>query len=131
MSFRSMTLALAVGAAATFGFAGASQADGGGGGGGGFACTNKLDINVVECLGVVAVLPIKVDIKDVGVLNDNDLSVLSGDLNKVSILDGGILNHDKILNDLEVTVLQDFLNKFAIDVTKNDIDVCALVGICI
>jgi hypothetical protein len=123
-----MTLALAVGAAATFGFAGASHADGAATqGGGGFSCANKLSIDAVECLGVVAVLPIKVDIKNVGVLNDNELSVLSDDLNKVSILDGGILNHDKILNDVEVTVLQDFLNKFAIDVTKNDIDVCTTI----
>jgi hypothetical protein len=55
--------------------------------------------------------------------------VLSGDLNNLSVLDGGILNNDKILNDVEVTALTDFLDKFDIDVTKNDIDVCALVGI--
>ncbi|HEU4732722.1 MAG TPA: hypothetical protein VFT22_32725, partial [Kofleriaceae bacterium] len=74
-----------------------------------------------------AVLPINIDIKDVRALNDNELTVLSGDLNKVSILDGGILNNDKILNDLELSVLDDFLNKFNIDVTKNDINVCTSV----
>jgi len=128
MSIRSMFLALAVGAAGTFGFAGHAAADGAATQTtGGFSCFNKLDIQVVSCIGSVAVLPITVDIKNVGVLNDNELSVLSDDLNKVSILDGGILNNDKILNDLEVTVLQDFLNKFFVNVTKNDIDVCTSV----
>jgi hypothetical protein len=81
----------------------------------------------VGCVGSISVLPINVDIKNVGVLDNNKLSVLSGDLNNVSILDGGILNNDKILNDVEVTTLNDFLNKFVINVTKNDIDVCTSV----
>src|SRR5262245_24597486 len=66
--------------------------------GGGFSCSNKLSIQVVSCIGSVSVLPITVDIKNVRVLNDNELNVLSNDLNHVSILDGGILNNDKILN---------------------------------
>jgi hypothetical protein len=95
-----------------------------------FTCVNKASIQVVSCIGSISVLQaINVDIKDVRVLNDNELNVLSGDLNHVSILDGGILNNDKILNDVEVTTLTDFLDKFNVDVTKNDIDVCALVGI--
>jgi hypothetical protein len=61
------------------------------------------------------------------VLDNNKLTILSDDLNHVSILDGGVLNNDKILNDVEVTVLDDFLNKFLINVTKNDIDVCTVV----
>jgi hypothetical protein len=96
-------------------------------GGGGFTCVNKLNIQVVSCVGSVSVLPITVDIKDVRALNGNELNVLSGDLDNVSILDGGILNNDKILNDVEVSALDDFLNKFDIDVTKNDIDVCTSV----
>jgi hypothetical protein len=101
-----------------------------GGGGGGFTCINKQSIQVVSCIGSISVLPvINVDIKDVRVLNDNELNVLSGDLNNLSILDGGILNNNKILDDVEVTALDDFLNKFNVDVTKNDIDVCALVGL--
>ena len=43
------------------------------------------------------------------------------------MLDGNILDNNKILNDVEVTVLQDFLNKFLINVSKNDIDVCTTV----
>jgi len=95
--------------------------------GGGFDCQNKLTIQVVQCVGSISVLPITVDVKDVRALNDNELNVLSNDLNHVSILDGGILNNDKILNDVEVSVLEDFLNKFDIDVSKNDINVCTTV----
>jgi hypothetical protein len=129
MSIRSMFLALAVGAAGTFGLAGHAAADGAATqtSGGGFSCFNKFDIQVVSCIGSIAVLPISIDIKNVEALDDNQLSVLSDDLNKLSILDGGILNHDKILNDAEVTVLQDFLNKFVVNVTKNDVDVCTSV----
>ena len=95
--------------------------------GGGFNCQNKAVIQVVACVGSISVLPINVNIKDVRVLNNNELTVLSNDLNHVSILDGNILDNNKILNDVEVTTLQDFLNKFNIDVTKNDIDVCTTV----
>jgi len=129
MSIRSMILASALAAAAGIvGYATPSQADAPQQtSGGGFACFNKFDIQVVSCVGSISVLPISIDVKDVRALNDNELNVLSDDLNKVSILDGGILNNDKILNDVEVTVLQDFLNKFLINITKNDIDVCTTV----
>ena len=94
---------------------------------GGFDCQNKASIVGVECIGSIAVLPINVDIKNVGVLDGNKLSVLDNDLNNLSVLDGNILDNNKILNDVEVTVLQDFLNKFLINVSKNDIDVCTTV----
>ena len=94
---------------------------------GGFDCHNKSLISGVECLGVVAIFPIDIDIKNVGVLSNNDLDVLNHSLNDVSILDGGILNHNKILNDLEAAVLTDFLNDFDIDITGNDVDVCTTV----
>jgi hypothetical protein len=116
-----MTLALA------FVGAGSAAADGGTTQGGSWGCANKTAIAGVECVGVVAIFPVTVDVKNVGVLSDNDLTVLKNSLNHVSILDGGILNHDKILNDLEVTVLEDFLNDFDLDITKNDIDVCTSV----
>ena len=92
-----------------------------------FDCHNKSAISGVECVGVIAIFPIDIDVKNVGVLSNNDLDVLNGSLNHLSVLDGGILNHNTILNDAEVTVLDDFLNKFDIDVTKNDIDVCTSV----
>ena len=135
MFTRSMMLICALGFAGCVGAADSADDQTGSveqhtGGGGGFTCVNKLNIQVVSCIGSISVLPvINVNIKDVRVLNDNELNVLSGDLNGLSILDGGILNNDKILNDVEVTALDDFLNKFNVNVTKNDIDVCALVGI--
>ena len=126
MSIRSMMLMLAVGLAG----AGTASADPGATAqtapqtSGGFQCANKLDIQVVSCVGSIAVLPINVDIKDVGVLNNNQLNVLSDDLNDLSIKDISILDHAKILDDVEVTVLQDFLDKFLVNVSKNSIDVC-------
>src|SRR5882724_7495315 len=93
----------------------------------GFVCSNKLSIQGVGCVGSISVLPINVDVKDVGNLSNNDLSILSGDLNNVSILDGGILNNDKILNDVDAAVLNDFLNKFFINVPVNDVNVCTSV----
>jgi hypothetical protein len=125
-SARSMMLA--VGVATAVGYAGTAAAGGGSSPqSGGFQCFNKFDIQVVSCVGSIAVLPINIDIKDVRALDDNELSVLSGDLNHVSILDGGILNNDKILNDVQVTVLQDFLDKFLVNVSHNDVDVCTSV----
>ena len=121
MTIRSMMLTFGLGLAAVGATAATAAADGG------FHCQNKAGVQVVACLGSVSVLPISIEIKDVRALNDNELTVLSNDLNKVSILDGNILDHNKILNDVEVTTLQDFLNKFSIDVTKNDIDVCTTV----
>ena len=94
---------------------------------GGFNCQNKASIVGVECIGSIAVLPINVNIKNVGVLDGNKLNVLNNDLNHLSVLDGDILDNNKILNDVEVTVLQDFLNKFLINVSKNDINVCTSV----
>ena len=131
MSMKSMMLVCAVGFAGCVGAADdptASVAQNTGSGG--FTCVNKLNIQVVSCVGSIAILPINVDIKDVRALNDNELNILSNDLNNLSILDGGILNNNKILNDVQLDVLTDFLDKFDIDVTNNDIDVCtAVLGI--
>ena len=93
-----------------------------------WSCSNKDNVVAVGCVGPISIFPIiNVDIKNVRFLNDNELNVLSNDLNNLSILDGNVLDHNKILNDVEVTVLDDFLNKFDIDVTKNDIDDCTTV----
>jgi len=132
MSIGSMMTMFAVGSLAVVGL-GVGHAQAGGGdtpSTGGFQCVNKLDIQVVSCVGQIAVLPINVDVKDISALNDNDLSVLSNDLNHLSILDGDILDKNTILNHVEANVLTDFLDKFNIDVTKNDVDVCtAVLGI--
>jgi hypothetical protein len=91
-----------------------------------FQCENKTSVQVA-CVGDVAVLPISIDIKDVRILDDSELSILSDDLNKLSIANGDILDKNTILNNLEVGVLTDFLDKFDIDITKNDVDVCTSV----
>jgi len=97
---------------------------------GGFQCANQVGVQLVSCIGQISVLPITVDVKDVRVLNDNELTILSNDLNNLSVLDGNILDKNTILNDVELNVLTDFLDKFNIDVTKNNIDVCtAVLGI--
>jgi hypothetical protein len=127
MTIRSLMLTLAVGFAgcvatdATDETATATQQTGG------FSCQNKQNIQVVSCIGSISVLPIDIDVKNVRVLDNSELNVLSNDLNNLSVLDGNVLDNNKILNDAEVTVLQDFLNKFDIDVTRNDIDVCTTV----
>lgn len=99
-------------------------------GGGLFDCQNKASISGVQCVGGISILNgISIDVKNVGVLDNNKLSILDQDLNNLKILDGNILDGNKILDDIQLTVLDDFLNRFVINVTKNDIDVCALIGI--
>ncbi|MBC7975062.1 MAG: hypothetical protein H7138_08760 [Myxococcales bacterium] len=124
MSIRSMMLMLAVGTAGLATAAADPVEKTTNTGGGGFQCTNGVGVG---CVGTIALLPITVNIKDVRVLNDNELTILSDDLNNLAILDAGILNYNTILNDVEIDVLADFLDKFDIDVTKNDINVCTLV----
>ena len=132
MSIRSFLLTAAIGFVG-FGTASAApvatphggEGGGGGGGGGGFVCQNG-DVGV-GCIGSIAVLPINVNISNIGVLDDSDLKVLSDDLDGLSILDGGILNNNTILNDVYATVLNDFLTKFSIPVDAKDINVCTSV----
>jgi len=130
MSIRSMILALGVGSVAV-GFVGAAAAEDANSSATG---TESSDVGNFQCMNAVSLfctgailVPIAISVEDVRVLNDNELSVLTGDLNRVAILDRGVLDQDKILSDLEATVLWDLLNKFNIDVTKNRIDVCATV----
>jgi hypothetical protein len=93
-----------------------------------FECENKvvLGVQIVSCEGDILILPIKVDVKDVEVLSDNELTILEDSLNDVADLNN-ILNANKILNDVEVATLDDFLNEFDIDVTNNDINVCTTI----
>lgn len=137
--FRSMILACAIGAIGAVGCVATSDAadeaateQATGGGGALFNCQNVASISVVQCVGsILSANVVTLNVKDVNVLSGDQLNVLSGDLNNLKIEDINILNGNKILNDIKVVALNDFLNKFNIDVTKNDIDVCALVGLCI
>jgi len=136
MSIRSVMLTVSLGCLGV-GCVGAADAAGDDNGtvaqntsSGGFQCVDKVDVQAVSCIGQISVLPINVDVKDVRALDGNELTILSDDLNKLSVLDGNILDKNTILNDVELNVLTDFLDKFNIDVTKNNIDVCtAVLGI--
>jgi len=87
----------------------------------------KNVIALVSCVGIIANVPVTIDIKNTRVLNNNEINVLTVDLNKLSVADQNEVNINKILNDVEVTVLNDFLNKFKIIVTATDINVCTTV----
>jgi hypothetical protein len=93
-----------------------------------FDCQNKvvLGVQIVSCEGDILILPIKVDVKDVDVLSNNELSVLEGSLNDLADI-SNVLNAAKILNDVEVLTLDKFLNDFDIDVTDNDVNVCTTI----
>jgi hypothetical protein len=83
-------------------------------------------VNVVSCEGDILILPIKVDVKDVDVLSNNELTVLENSLNDVADI-SNVLNANKILNDVEADVLTKFLNDFDIDVTDTDVNVCTTI----
>ena len=129
---RSMILAVAlagaVGCVAPDGATDESAVEQQTGSGGLFDCQNKASISGVQCVGDISILNgLTVNIKNVNVLDGNKLSVLDGDLNNVKILDGNILDGNKILNDVANVTKNDFLNKFNINVATGDI--CALATV--
>jgi len=93
-----------------------------------FHCLNHTSIHVVTCSGSISLFPITIRIDSLRILSDNEITILSNDLNDVSILDGNVLDHNKILDDVEGKVLDDFLDAFLISVTRNEVDVCTLVA---
>lgn len=126
MMTRSMTLLLSVfaGAGTAAAQATPAQAATPNNNPGGFQCQNRLDLQVVSCVGSIAILPVTVNIANAGVLDDSELNVLSDDLDNLSLKDINILDGNKILDDVQLTVLQDFLDKIGVDITKNDIGAC-------
>jgi hypothetical protein len=137
---RSMMLVCALGALGAVGCVGTSDAadetavaQNTGGGGALFDCNNVASISVVQCVGTLLNLNLlNIDVKDVRVLDDNEIKVLNDDLNNLNIGNINILNVTNVLNIVKSTVLSDFLNKFDIDVTGNKVGVCApILGICI
>jgi hypothetical protein len=89
-----------------------------------FECLNHTSIHVVTCSGVISLFPISITIEDLRVLSDNELTILSGDLDELAVLDGGIVNHGEILDRVEALVLDDVLGKFAIEISGDDVVVC-------
>lgn len=94
----------------------------------GFHCLNHTSIHVVTCEGSILLFPITITIDSLRILSDNEISILSDDLNDVSILDGGILDGNKVLDDVEATVLDTFLESFEILVTRTGIVACTVVA---
>jgi hypothetical protein len=92
-----------------------------------FHCLNDTSIHVVTCSGSISLFPITVTIDSLRILSDNELSLLNDDLNDVSILDGGILDGNQILDDVEARVADTFLEKFHVVVTTAEVAVCTLV----
>lgn len=93
--------------------------------GGGFTCwyNSIMSLDVV-CVGSISIYSVSVTVKFVPRLDDDKMRVLQGDLNNVSVSLGTELDENKILSHVEVAVLNDFLNKFNINITTSDIVVC-------
>jgi hypothetical protein len=125
MSIRSTLLTLAIGLTGV-GTAAADTATTNHNGGSGFQCTNGVGVG---CVGSIALLPITVNVYNVRALDNNELTVLSDDLDYLSILNGDILDYNTILNNAELDVVSGFLNYFNINVVKNDVDICTIVGV--
>jgi len=130
---RSMMLVCALGALGAVGCVASSDAadeaatSQNTGSGGLFDCQNNHSVSVV-CTGDISILGgLTVTVNKV--LDGNQLNVLSGDLNNLKITDINVLDYNKILDDVKVVALNDFLTKFSIPVTNNDVDVCAVVNI--
>jgi hypothetical protein len=93
-----------------------------------FECLNDTAIHVVTCHGSISLFPLTITIEDIRILSDNEISILNDSLNDLSILDGGLLNYNEILDDAEAFVLDDLVNGFLIEVNDNQVGVCTTVG---
>lgn len=138
--FRSMMLVCAIGAFGAVGCVGTGDAadeaattQNTSSGGALFDCENVASISVVQCVGsLLDVNALNVNVKDVSVLSGDQIKVLDDDLNNLNISDINILNVTDVLNIVKSTVLSDFLNKFDINVDKNNVKVCApILGVCV
>ncbi len=141
--FRSMMLVCAIGALGAVGCVASSDAaDDGvatqassshGGGGALFDCQNVASLSVVQCVGsILDVNALNINVQDVKVLDDDQIKVLDDDLNNLNIGSINILNVTDVLNIIKSSVLSDFLNKFDINVDKNNVKVCApILGVCV
>ncbi|HSS02772.1 MAG TPA: hypothetical protein VLM79_37180 [Kofleriaceae bacterium] len=93
-----------------------------------FHCLNHTSIHVVTCSGSISLFPITITIDSLRVLSDNEVSLLNDDLNDVSVLDGSIVDHNEILDDVEARVADTFLDEFHVVVTAAEIAVCTVVA---
>src|SRR5688572_3248536 len=101
MLIRSMILALAAASCTTDGrTATTSQQTGN------FDCGQQTvgGVNVVNCDGTIALMPITIEVHNVEVLSNNEIEVLEGSLNDLSILEGSPIY---ILNEVEADVVDE------------------------
>jgi hypothetical protein len=93
-----------------------------------FHCLDTGSIHVVVCSGSISLFPITITIDELSILSDNHIDILSDDLDDLAVLDGDLVDHDRILDDAESRVLGDFLDKFHLTVSRDRIAVCTVVA---
>jgi hypothetical protein len=104
----------------------------GGHGQSGYTCVNQNHQGVQVgqvCIGQVGPItvnpdvyaPVTVTVGDVNVLNDNQLTVLSNDLNNITIQNNDIQTY---VQNIKVKVLSDFHDVYGINITDNVVSVC-------
>jgi hypothetical protein len=94
----------------------------------GFTCLNALAPHVVSCHGSISVFPLTVTVDHARVLSGIELDVLTGDLDDLTVIDSNVTDGSKLLDDVGVTVLDAYLDHFDIELTRDDIAVCAAVS---
>lgn len=94
----------------------------------GFTCLNELAPHVVSCRGSISIFPLTATVNHVVVLSDIELDVLTGDLDHLTVIDSNLLDGSKLLDDVGVTVLDAYLHELDIELTRDDLTVCAAVS---
>lgn len=89
-----------------------------------FHCLNSTSIHVVTCTGSISLFPITITVDNVRILSDNEINILDDDLDDLTVIDGDIVDHNPVLDDIESVVLDDFLNRFGIVLSRAAILVC-------
>jgi len=93
-----------------------------------FHCLNHTSIHVVVCSGSISLFPITITIDELSILSDNQIDILSDDLNDLAILDGDVGDANRILDDVESRLLSHFINKLHLTLTRDDITVCTVLA---
>lgn len=94
----------------------------------GFTCLNALAPHVVSCRGSISLFPLTVTVDHARVLSDLELEVLTGDLNDLTVIDSNVTDGSRLLDDVGVTVLDAYLDELDIELTRDDVTVCAAVS---
>lgn len=94
----------------------------------GFECVNAMGNDGVQCIGAISSFNclVRLDVPDVGTLEAGNISILQNDLGYILAADSKSLDYGQIANDLMCVTRDDFLNKFDILVSSDDICVSNL-----